>query len=114
MKAQKAKSKRERTERATGELKPTDAAPQREVPAPEAFLEEANKEPKRLLLLDHIRTIRTLRNEKKFTFRAIAEWLNERGFETDHSAVYRVYLASIPEQDRDPSENWDDAALEEQ
>jgi hypothetical protein len=45
------------------------------IPAPDAFLEEAKREPKRQLIHDHIATIKTLRNEKRFTFRAIAEWL---------------------------------------
>ena len=84
------------------------------VPDREAFLDEAKQEPKRLLLLDHIKTIQTLRDEKKFTFRAIAAWLNQHGFDTDHSAVYRAYLCAIPEELRDPRENWDEAAIEEQ
>jgi len=75
---------------------------------PEAFLEEAVKERKRVLLMDHIKTIRTLRIEKKFTFRAIADWLCQRGIEVDHSAVYRAYLASIPEEDRNPFQDWSD------
>ena len=79
-----------------------------EVPASDAFLEEAKNEPKRKLLTDHIQTITVLRNEKRFTFRAIAEWLTARGIETDHSAVYRAYLAAIPEEQRDPREPWDD------
>lgn len=74
----------------------------------EAFLEEANKESRRSLLMDHVRTIIVLRDQKRFTFRAIAEWLGQRGVETDHSAVYRVYTAAIPEHERDPFENWED------
>jgi hypothetical protein len=84
------------------------------VPEPEAFLEEAKREPKRLLLMDHIKTIGMLRMEKKFTWRAIAAWLNERGFDTDHSAVYRTYLASIPESQRSPDEDWSDVKAEDQ
>ena len=81
-----------------------------EVPLPDAFLEEAKKEQKRKLLFDHIKTINLLRNEKRFTFREIAEWLAARGIETDHSAVYRAYLAAIPEEQRDPREDWDDVS----
>ena len=77
------------------------------VPANDAFLEEAKKEPTRRLISDHSETITVLRNEKRFTFRAIAEWLTERGIEADHSAVYRTYLAAIPREDRDPREPWD-------
>src|ERR1022692_2333833 len=66
------------------------AVAESDCPPPEAFLEEAKKEPKRVLLMDYIGTIRTLRYEKKFTFRAIAEWFGKRGIETDHSAIYRT------------------------
>ncbi|MEO6871475.1 MAG: hypothetical protein ABI233_04555, partial [Chthoniobacterales bacterium] len=66
------------------------------VPVPNAFLEDAKKEAKRKLLSDHVETINVLRNEKRFTFRAIADWLTARGIETDHSAVYRAYLGAIP------------------
>jgi hypothetical protein len=86
-------------------------APDSEIPAPDAFLEDAKNEPKRKLISDHIDTINVLRNEKRFTFRAIAEWLTKRGIETDHSSVYRAYLAAIPEEHRDPSESWDDVDL---
>jgi hypothetical protein len=78
------------------------------VPAPEAFLAEARQEPKRVLLIDHMDTIKVLREEKKFSFRSIAAWLSERGIETDHSSVYRVYLLSIPKDKRDPNDDWSD------
>jgi hypothetical protein len=65
----------------------------------EAFLEDAEKEPKRILLADHIKTIQTLRDKKRLTFRAIAEWFGERGLETDQSAVYRAYCACFPSVD---------------
>ena len=87
---------------ATPELKPATVFPpparasDSEVPPSDAFLEEAKNEPKRKLISDHSETITVLRNEKRFTFRAIAEWLSERGIEADHSAVYRTYLAAIP------------------
>jgi hypothetical protein len=86
-------------------------APDSEIPAPDAFLEEAKSELKRKLIGDHIKTINTLREEKRFTFRAIAEWLTKRGIETDHSSVYRAYLAAIPEDRRDPSGNWEDVDM---
>ena len=47
-----------------------------EVPDPKAFLEEAKKESKRKLISDYSDTITVLRNEKRFTFRAIADWLS--------------------------------------
>lgn len=84
-----------------------------EIPAVEAFLEEAKKEPKRKLITDHMDTITVLRNEKRFTFRAIADWLTARGIEADHSAVYRAYLAAVPEEKRDPREDWSDVDMPE-
>ena len=97
-------------ERATV-LRPIPPASDSEIPAPDAFLEEAKNEPKRKLISDHIKTINTLREEKRFTFRAIAEWLTKRGIETDHSSVYRAYLAAIPEEQRDPITNWEDVDM---
>src|SRR5258708_531996 len=79
-----------------------------EVPPNEAFLEQARMEPKRKLVTDHLKTIILLRDEKRFTFRGIADWLTARGIEADHSAVYRAYLAAIPEENRDPREDWSD------
>jgi hypothetical protein len=92
-------------------LLPVPLAPDSEIAAPDAFLEEAKNEPKRKLITDHIETINVLRNEKRFTFRAIAEWLTKRGIETDHSSVYRAYLAAIPEEHRDPRESWEDVDI---
>jgi hypothetical protein len=106
MKNRIAKSKSAAVAKAIADKPPVTAVVQSDCPAPEAFLEEAKKEPKRILLMDFIGTIRTLRNEKKFTFRAIADWFGQRGVETDHSAVYRAYLADIPERDRCPNDNW--------
>jgi uroporphyrinogen-III synthase len=71
-------------------------------PSPEALLQEAKNERKRVLLMEHAKTIAVLRDEKKFTFRAIAKWLLQRGIKVDHSAVYRTYLAAIPEEKRQP------------
>ena len=88
--------------------KPRDGGSDGHVPVPDAFLEEAKNEPKRQLISDHVRTITTLREEKRFTFRAIAEWLTKRGIQTDHSSVYRAYLAAIPEDRRDPNTSWDE------
>ena len=92
-------------------IQPGTQAMRAECPEPEAFLTEAEKEPKRKLISDHLKTITTLRDEKRFTFREIAEWFRERGFETDHSAVYRAYLSAIPEEQRDPSQDWSDVEV---
>jgi hypothetical protein len=36
-----------------------------------------------------------LRDEKRFTFREIAEWLLEYGIECDHNSVYREYTKDL-------------------
>lgn len=72
------------------------------VPEPEAFLDDAEKEPRRKLILDHTKTIKLLRDKKNFTFAAIADWFNQRGFQTDRSAVYRAYWLSIVPNPNDP------------
>jgi hypothetical protein len=113
MKVRKHQSKRVKKKPASCAQGAAFAQPMRDsgIPAPDAFLEEAKNEPKRKLISDHTDTINVLRNEKRFTFRAIAEWLTKRGIETDHSSVYRAYLAAIPEEHRDPRESWDDVDL---
>ena len=108
MKNNSSKSKAKPTAGLVESGQPGVAVTQPEVPIPEAFLTEAKSEPKRKLLSDHLLTIETLRNEKRFTFREIADWFIKRGFETDHSAVYRAYLTTIPEESRDPREDWSD------
>ncbi len=87
---------------------PAVPAPLADIPAPDAFLAEATNEPKRKLITDHTRTIKVLRDEKRFTFRQIAEWLTDRGIETDHSSVYRAYMSAVPDEQRDPITDWDE------
>ena len=67
-----------------------------EVPLPEAFLEEAKNEKRRQLLADHSQTITFLRDEKRFSFREIAEWLTKRGLDVNRGGVYRAYIAARP------------------
>jgi hypothetical protein len=61
-------------------------------PPPHLLLDMAEAEPDKALLGDYIDTIRVLRQNKRFSFREIAEWLNENGVPTDHNAVYREYM----------------------
>jgi hypothetical protein len=56
---------------------------------PEEILEAAKAAPHRNPLEDHRATIETLR-QKKYTWREIADFLNDRGVETDHTTIYRL------------------------
>ena len=106
MRNHNSKSKSSASAKTKADKPSVTAVVQSDCPPPDALLAEAKKEPKRILLMDFIGTINTLRDEKKFTFRAIAEWFGQRGIETDHSAVYRTYLATIPERERNPEDDW--------
>jgi hypothetical protein len=57
---------------------------------------EAEKEPSRRGLEDYSETIRVLKEDKGFSFREIATWLQQRGLNTDHNAVWRAYSKAIP------------------
>ena len=67
---------------------------------------EAQKEPSRRGLDDYRDTIQVLRDEKGFSLREIAAWLQDRGLNVDHNAVWRTYskgsqrgqLTAIPER----------------
>jgi hypothetical protein len=60
-------------------------------PPPDLLFREAMEEPDRQLLADYADTIRLLRDDKRFSFREIAEWLQGYGIECDHNSVYREY-----------------------
>jgi hypothetical protein len=108
MKTRSSKSKIAATAKVKADKAPVTAIVQPDCPPPDALLAAAKEEPKRVLLMDFIATINTLRDEKKFTFRAIADWFEKRGIETDHSAVYRAYLTAVPLRARNPDEDWSD------
>lgn len=55
---------------------------------PDEILKEAKGVKEKETLAPHEQTIRTLR-EKKYSWREIAEFLRERGIDTDHSKVFR-------------------------
>lgn len=120
----KNKSTKSKEKTAAESVQPPSATTMQTEPLPdEAFLADAEKEPKRILLADHRRTIITLRDKKRLTFRAIAQWFAERGLETDQSAVYRAYCACFPDvddfgrpleqedPDRDPIDEFENARL---
>lgn len=81
--------------------KPADGSQvvQLENPPPEYLLEEAMKEPDRKLLEEYIQAIRVLRDNKRFTFREIADWLKQYGVIADHNAIYRAYIRHMSSRD---------------
>ncbi len=60
-------------------------------PPPSTLIEMAEREPVRKRVDEYAEAISKLRDEKGFTYRAIAEWLCERGVPTDHNEVYRTH-----------------------
>jgi hypothetical protein len=68
---------------------PSSESPQ--YPPPTALIELAKREPERKRVDEYAEVISKLRDEKGFTYRAIAEWLSEHGVPTDHNEVYRTH-----------------------
>ena len=62
---------------------------------PQQLKAEAQKEPQRRRLDDYRNTIRLLKDEKGFSLREIASWLQERGVNVDHNAVWRTYSKGL-------------------
>jgi hypothetical protein len=58
------------------------------MPTPAEILREAKREPERQGLDAHREAINTLR-EKGFTWREVADFLRERGVDTDHTKLFR-------------------------
>jgi len=58
---------------------------------PQQLRAEAEQEPRRRGLDDYREAIRVLREEKELSFREIATWLQQRGLNVDHNAVWRTY-----------------------
>jgi hypothetical protein len=65
---------------------------------PQQVLAEAVQEPRRRGLADYQEAIRVLKEEKDFSFRDIAVWLQQRGLKVDHNAVWRAYSKAAPEE----------------
>jgi len=63
---------------------------------PQQLRAEAQREPSRRGLTDYSDTIRLLREDKGFSFREIAAWLQQRGLNADHNAVWRAYSKTNP------------------
>src|ERR1035441_7083959 len=58
---------------------------------PHQVLAEAVQEPRRRGLADYQDAIRVLKEEKEFSFRDIAAWLQQRGGRVDQKGVWRAY-----------------------
>lgn len=58
------------------------------MPSPEEMLSDALAAPARTDLAPHVESIRALR-QKKWSWREVADFLRERGVETDHSKLLR-------------------------
>ena len=65
---------------------------------PQQLLAEAVQEPRRRGLGDYQEAIRVLKEEKDFSFRQIAVWLQQHGLKVDHNAVWRAYSKAAPEE----------------
>jgi hypothetical protein len=70
------------------------------LPDPSALLESAKQEERLIAARDYTQVIEVLRDEKRFSFRKIAAWLNERGIPLDNNDVYRAYVASFPGEEK--------------
>ncbi len=58
---------------------------------PQQLEVDAHQEPRRRGLDDYREAIRVLKEEKDFSLREIAAWLQQRGLKVDHNAVWRIY-----------------------
>jgi hypothetical protein len=63
---------------------------------PQQLRSEAEKEPSRRGLEEYSDTIRVLKEDKGFSYREIAAWLQQRGLAVDHNAIWRTYSKSLP------------------
>src|SRR5262249_34926700 len=69
----------------------TPASPPDQYPPPHVLAGLAEREKKRKRVDEYVEVISKLRDEKGFTYRAIAQWLCEHGVPTDHNEVYRTH-----------------------
>jgi hypothetical protein len=71
------------------------------IPDPAALADAAKQEKRVIAARDYSNVIDILRNEKRFSFQKIADWLNARGVPLDNNDVYRVYVANIPGEEKE-------------
>ncbi len=85
-----------KTKSAQPQAESQGAAVTNTIPDASALAEAAKQEKRVIAARDYARVIDILRDEKRFSFQKIADWLNERGVPLDNNEVYRVYTANIP------------------
>lgn len=77
-----------------------------ELPDPNVLLEEALAEDDKHYLRPYRTTIRALR-EKKFSYRQIADWLNDRGLDVDHNSIYREHTKHMSPEEESAQDLYD-------
>ena len=76
----------------------------------EQILEAAKNAPAKVKLEEHREAVEALR-EKGFTWREIADFLNEHGLNTDHTRVYRAFGQQSNQQRRTETKTVDIARI---
>ena len=61
------------------------------MPTPSNYGRRPKRNPPDEASADYSEAIRVLKEDKGFSFREIAAWLQQRGLNTDHNAVWRAY-----------------------
>jgi hypothetical protein len=110
----KGKQQKAKLEPVAQPLAPVSVQADPEPIPPSMLLDLAQQEPNRRELIEYTHVIRALRNDKKFTFREIAAWLNKHGVEADHNAVYREYTRCMHPQDAEQEFMSDEQREEEE
>ena len=77
-----------------------------ELPDPNELLEEALVENDKHYLRPYRKTIKALR-EKKFSYRQIADWLNDRGLDVDHNSIYREHTKHMSPEEESAQDLYD-------
>lgn len=82
-------------------------------PPPEVLEQWAEEEPNLIDLSAYFGAMRTLRG-KGFSYREIAEWLQQHGVEVDHNSVYRVYMRNLSDYEAHMQEKEDDQEAQDE
>jgi len=83
------------------------------LPDPNELLDEALAEPDKHYLIPYRQTIHELR-ARNFSYRQIAEWLNQRGLNVDHNAIYREHTKHMTYEEERLQDTHDDRLEQEE